>query len=94
MPARIAAGLLAVVILVSGCAQRAFVFLEQDRRPAQLEKDQAECAAEAKENTRPAEAVRSRGSWRPPGTRKTLSTTPSAVHAQHRRGYQIGRARA
>lgn len=50
MPARIAAGLLAAVILVNGCAQRAFVFLELDQSPAQLARDQAECTAEAKEN--------------------------------------------
>lgn len=41
IPTRIAAGLLATIILASGCASRAFVFLEQDQSPAQLAKDQA-----------------------------------------------------
>lgn len=57
MPARIAAGLLAVLTLVSGCASRAFVFLEQDQSPAQFARDQAECTAEATENTGYSQAV-------------------------------------
>ena len=58
MPGRIAVGLLATLVLVSGCAQRRFVFVEQDQSPAQLAKDQAECTAEAKENTGSSEAVK------------------------------------
>lgn len=51
MRARIAAGLLATVVLVSGCARRAFVFPEQDQSSPQLARGQAQCVAEAKENT-------------------------------------------
>jgi hypothetical protein len=57
MHARIIASLLAAVILMNGCAQRAFVFTEPDRDPAQLARDEAECTAQAKETTGYAEAV-------------------------------------
>ncbi len=56
-PARIAAGLLAAVVLVSGCAQRAFVFKEPDQDRAQFARDQAECTAEAKETTSYSQAL-------------------------------------
>jgi hypothetical protein len=57
MHARIAASLLAAVIFTSGCAQRAFIFKEQDQDPPQLARDEAECTAQAKETTGYTEAV-------------------------------------
>ncbi len=74
--ARIAAGLLAVVVLTNGCAQRAFVFKEQDQDLAQFARDQAECTAEAKEATGYSDAVGK-------GFRTTLvsSVTGAAVGA-------------
>lgn len=57
IPTRVAAGLLATIILATGCVSRAFVFPEHDQSPAQLAKDQAECMAEAKKNADTTEAV-------------------------------------
>jgi hypothetical protein len=105
MPARIAAGLLATVILVSGGAQRAFVFLEQDQSHAQLAKDQAKCTTEAKENTRSAEAVKKGLSTTLGASVAGLGVKASAQQAQdlvddafrrcmEKRGYKVGRERA
>src|SRR5262249_35893515 len=58
MPARIAAGLLAVVIPVSGCAQRGSFSWSRIDTVLSSRRTRAEYAAEAKKNTHPAEAVK------------------------------------
>jgi hypothetical protein len=49
---RIAAGLLAVVIVLNGCAaERAIIFPEQNQSVEQIARDQTECTAEAQRST-------------------------------------------